>query len=35
MGQRPDRFAIGIVFVLITVLSWGGTFPIGKHTVAA
>jgi drug/metabolite transporter (DMT)-like permease len=33
--MKQDRFAVGIVFVLITVLSWGGTFPIGKHTVAA
>jgi drug/metabolite transporter (DMT)-like permease len=33
--MRQDRLAAGIVFVLITVLSWGGTFPIGKHTVAA
>jgi drug/metabolite transporter (DMT)-like permease len=31
--MRQDRFVVGVVLLLVTVLSWGGTFPIGKHAV--
>lgn len=32
--MRQDRFAAGIALVLVTVLSWGATFPVGKAAVA-
>jgi drug/metabolite transporter (DMT)-like permease len=32
--MRQDRFAAGIALLLVTVLSWGGTFPVGKAAVA-
>lgn len=32
--MRQDRFAAGIALLLVTVLSWGGTFPVGKSAVA-
>ena len=33
-AMRQDRFAVGIALLLVTVLSWGGTFPVGKAAVA-
>jgi drug/metabolite transporter (DMT)-like permease len=33
-AMRQDRFAAGIALLLVTVLSWGGTFPVGKAAVA-
>jgi drug/metabolite transporter (DMT)-like permease len=32
--MRQDRFAIGVALLLVTVLSWGATFPVGKAAVA-
>jgi drug/metabolite transporter (DMT)-like permease len=31
---HADRFLVGIGLVLVTVLSWAGTFPVGKSAVA-
>lgn len=31
--MRSDRFAVGVALLLVTVLSWGATFPIGKAAV--
>jgi drug/metabolite transporter (DMT)-like permease len=32
--MRNDRFVVGVVLLLVTVLSWGGTFPVGKSAVS-
>jgi len=34
MALRRDRFAAGVLLLLVTVLSWGGTFPVGKSAVS-
>jgi drug/metabolite transporter (DMT)-like permease len=31
--MRQDRFAAGIALLLVTVVSWGATFPVGKAAV--
>lgn len=32
--MRSDRFAVGVALLLVTVLSWGATFPVGKSAVS-
>jgi drug/metabolite transporter (DMT)-like permease len=32
--MRNDRFVVGVALLLVTVLSWGGTFPVGKSAVS-
>jgi drug/metabolite transporter (DMT)-like permease len=32
--MQNNRFVVGIALLLVTVLSWGGTFPVGKSAVA-
>jgi drug/metabolite transporter (DMT)-like permease len=31
---RSDRFVVGVLLLLVTVLSWGATFPVGKSAVS-